>query len=256
MANGSVPLTQLTEVEPGILLERNTATAYLAAKREYPQLRIASPAGGYRDLATQAAMRNPANAGKYNLDPASVVTLAKPGFSTHGLGTRVDIVTTARTWAINNLARFGFDREFGTKDPGHFRFNGVTQGATVMNKDQVKLIAVYLNGRGLSKTTTSNVDGIPGSVYWTLIQLAGQKDGLYPAANYKVDGKPGAKTYELEKYYLERITVPAPPITPAPPVSTVGVTKAEVAAMIAAIPKPPTKEDIANEVISQLKKKL
>ena len=256
MANGSVPLTQLAEVEPGILLELNTAKAYLAAKKEYPGLRIASPAGGYRDLATQAAMRNPANAGKYNLDPASVVTLAKPGFSTHGLGTRVDIVTTARTWAINNLARFGFDREFGSKDPGHFRFNGTISGATTMTKEQVKLIATYLNTRGLGKTTTSNIDGIPGSVYWTLIQLAGQKDGLYPAANYKVDGKPGAKTYELEKHYLERITVPTPPIVVAPPVPTTCVTKAEVAAMIAAIPKPPSKEEIATEVIRLLKNQL
>lgn len=72
--------------------------------------------------------------------------------------------------------------------------------------DNVKKLSRYLNGRGLGKRTTAQYDGIRGKVYWTLVQLAGRKDGLY-GAGYVVDGKPdgaGSRTRWLEKHYLAK----------------------------------------------------
>lgn len=121
-ANGRMPADLLREVEPGMFLEAGTAAAYLKAKAESGGiLKIASPVGAYRSYAVQVDMR--ANPGKYGLDPASSVPVAAPGQSTHGWGTRVDIAVGAgRTWAIVRLAEFGFKREFGSADPGHFQY--------------------------------------------------------------------------------------------------------------------------------------
>ena len=122
LANGRMPADRLREVEPGMFLEASTATAYLKAKAASGGiLKIASPAGAYRSYAVQVDMK--ANPGKYGLDPASSITLAAPGSSTHGWGTRVDIAVGAgRTWAIVRLPDYGFKREFGSADPGHFQY--------------------------------------------------------------------------------------------------------------------------------------
>lgn len=69
-------------------------------------------------------------------------------------------------------------------------------------KDRVKRVARYLNGRNLGTTTTATEDGVPGFFYWSAIQRAGRNDGLYPQnEGWLIDGIPGNKTYELERHY-------------------------------------------------------
>jgi hypothetical protein len=68
------------------------------------------------------------------------------------------------------------------------------------DKDFVRRVARYLNNRLGGLDTTAVTDGVRGKVYWTLVQTAGQKDGLY-GKGYDIDGVPGPKTYELEKHY-------------------------------------------------------
>lgn len=129
--NGAV--TELVQVQGPIVLEPATAEAYLsmkaAAAREGVNVEIPTPAGGYRSLYMQRDMHERPWA--YNLDPRSSVQLAPVGHSTHGLGDRVDIIVgTARAWAIENARSFGFEREFGDADPGHFRFTGIRPSFT------------------------------------------------------------------------------------------------------------------------------
>jgi hypothetical protein len=64
----------------------------------------------------------------------------------------------------------------------------------------VKRIAAYLNSRKLGYKTAASGNGIRGPIYWRLIQLAGKRDGLY-GKGYLVNGIPGARSRELEKYY-------------------------------------------------------
>lgn len=130
--NGQLPSSHLVEVEIGLHLETATAAAYLrmkaAAARDGVQLAIPRPAGAYRSLFVQQDMHD--RPWLYNLDPNSIVPIAAAGSSTHGDGTRVDIVRgTAGDWAIRNAIRFGFVREFGAADPRHFRYTAPSWAA-------------------------------------------------------------------------------------------------------------------------------
>jgi hypothetical protein len=135
-ANGRLTEGELTAVG-GILLSNATARAWQAmvdaAEAEAGiSLTIARPAGGYRSFFVQGDMKR--NPGAYGLNPASSVSLAAPGNSTHGFGTRVDIgsFSGARAaWVLANCDRFGFNREFGAADPNHFKHNGVTIGGVI-----------------------------------------------------------------------------------------------------------------------------
>ncbi len=121
--NGQLTNAELTAVD-GVRLANATARAWQAladtAKREADlDLHIAKPHGGYRDIVAQQALAS----GTSPSNPASKVPIARPGFSTHGLGTRVDISTfigKRHDWILANAHRFGFRREFGKKDPNHF----------------------------------------------------------------------------------------------------------------------------------------
>ncbi len=128
--NGYVPAAMLVPVE-GLLLARDTAAAYLRAKAaaaaDGVTLSIARPAGAYRTYAVQQDMH--IHPGLYNLDPTSTAGLAAPGHSGHGLGNRVDINGNGRAWFLAHGGQFGFDREFGSADPGHYRFAGETWGS-------------------------------------------------------------------------------------------------------------------------------
>lgn len=148
LENGKMPSNALFEVEPGHFLESGTAKAYLAMKqdaaKEEIELNIPEPAGAYRSIDVQKDMH--ANPLKYGLDPNSSVPLAPVGYSTHGFGTRVDIITgSAREWVISNHGRYGFIREFGSADPGHFKYQYPTFAVTInqtgmendMSKDEV-----------------------------------------------------------------------------------------------------------------------
>ena len=130
--NGQVPQDRLVEVEAGLYLEAGTAAAYrrmkAAAARDGIALAIPRPAGAYRSRFVQQDMHD--RPWLYNLDPTSTVRIAPAGSSTHGHGTRVDIVRgAAGDWAIANASRFGFIREFGAADPRHFRYQSPTWAA-------------------------------------------------------------------------------------------------------------------------------
>lgn len=149
LANGRMPADLLREVEPGMFLEAATAAAYLKAKAASGGiLKIASPVGAYRSYPVQEDMRD--NPGKYGLDPASSIPVAAPGQSTHGWGTRVDIAVGAgRTWAIVRLAEFGFKREFGSADPGHFQYltpSFASVGITPLQGEDMPKIIRHPNG--------------------------------------------------------------------------------------------------------------
>lgn len=95
----------------------------------------------------------------------------------------------------------------GAKYLGWSRTNGVNSvsiaAATSTRVQQVKALAKWLNTQKLGKKTTAQSDGIPGAVYWWLVQAAGRKAGLYPSP-YLIDGKPGAKTYAAEKALIKK----------------------------------------------------
>lgn len=166
-ANGYVPANALVEVD-GVLLERATAAAYLAAKSVAAKvgvtLRIALPAGGYRSYDTQYRMKQgiPSYA-FWNIDPAMKVSLAAPGQSSHGWGICVDIVISARAWAIPNMAAFGFSRPFGNNDPGHFLFGAPTWagGAVVLKPNERMVLATGVANRRIGAPSRSAPMGAP-----------------------------------------------------------------------------------------------
>lgn len=134
MENGNVPKEKLVLVEPRVYLESETAKAYLKMKKDAAvygiKLDIPAPAGGYRSREMQQSMHD--NPIAWNLDPNSSIPLAPVGSSTHGFGTRVDIVVgKAREWVIANHKRYGFIREFGKADPGHFKFLHPTYASVI-----------------------------------------------------------------------------------------------------------------------------
>ena len=137
-ANGRLTATELTLVQRGtmnIYLANVAARAWTALKAEYDRahpdesLTIAAPVGGYRSYSVQADMH--VNPSRYGLSAYSTVPIAAAGYSTHGDGMAVDIAGaslagTRKTWLLANAARFGFTRQFGDKDPNHYRHDGVT----------------------------------------------------------------------------------------------------------------------------------
>jgi hypothetical protein len=176
-ANGRLTEGELTAVG-GILLSNSTARAWQAmvdaAQAEAGiSLTIARPAGGYRSFFLQGDMKR--NPGAYGLNPASSVSLAAPGNSTHGFGTRVDIgsFSGARAaWVLANCDRFGFTREFGAADPNHFKHNGVTIGGVintsgtskapaVEEEETMKLVFItVVDGKGGSATAVATDRGV------------------------------------------------------------------------------------------------
>lgn len=143
-ANGRLTSGELATVQAGITLAKTTAARFLllkaAAKKQLGRtIAVAAPGGGYRSWAVQDEMRrasqgNTALAAKWHLNAHSSVPLASPGYSSHGFGTRVDIVGTPIDQAFLNLAaRYGFKREFGGADPNHFEDFG-TYKITVVKK--------------------------------------------------------------------------------------------------------------------------
>jgi hypothetical protein len=128
--NGYVPDSALVTVEDNDQLTEPAASAFLAMKADAAKagitLSIVEPAGAYRSFFVQEDMH--ARPWLYNLNPANVVTLAKPGYSSHGFGDRFDCAAAALPWVLANGSRFGFTREFGAKDPNHFMHDGAVRG--------------------------------------------------------------------------------------------------------------------------------
>lgn len=142
--NGQLPREALVEVEPGLFLERTVARAYRRAKGSFgdagKSIRLAGLGAAYRSLTVQKEMRlgslgDKKFAKKYNLSSSSTVPLAVAGSSSHGLGDRIDILINGSdnpsTADIEFLARFGWTREFGSKDRNHFQHKGQLGTAAV-----------------------------------------------------------------------------------------------------------------------------
>lgn len=144
-SNGRLTASELTTVQAGIKLATKTAKRFALLKAEAKKkygwtIAIAPPGGGYRSFAVQGEMRlasmgNTALAAKWHLNPHSSVPLAKAGGSSHGFGTRMDIVGAPLNGTFFALAaKYGFVREFGSADPNHFMDTGtykVTVATTV-----------------------------------------------------------------------------------------------------------------------------
>jgi hypothetical protein len=189
---------------------------------------IAAPLGADRDWAEQVALK--ANPRAYGSSlPSSKI--ASPGNSTHGWGTCVDIAAQ-NAWFQIHCGEYGFVRESPAGENNHYRYTAPTWAVASapvaspnnMMPDEVRRVATYLNGRAASvgrKTTTANVTGVQGPLYWGLTQAVGKADGLY-GAGFLVNEVPGNRTYWLEDHY-RTLTAPVavtPVITPpTPPVS-------------------------------------
>lgn len=127
------------------------------------------------------------------------------GFDMAGGGTRVLMATSAvaETWAkhVGVQSVDGYSRAKGATYRGWSHTNGINDfditplvTSPLLSKDDFKLVARFLNNLGLGKTTTTDKDGIPGSVFYWLAQTWGSKNGHYPQPAYKIDGKPGTRT--------------------------------------------------------------
>ena len=137
-ANGKLTSAELTLVQRGsmnIYLATTAARAWSALKSEYDRthpgeaLTIAAPVGGYRSYSVQADMH--VNPSRYGLSAYSTIPIAPAGYSTHGDGMAVDIAGASlagprKTWLLKNASRFGFTRQFGDRDPNHYRHDGTT----------------------------------------------------------------------------------------------------------------------------------
>lgn len=223
--NGEVPATALRSVAPGVQLVSATANAYksLVLIGALDGIKITPAAGvgsGYRSIALQklfyAAYKGDTKAAiQVGLNPDSRVAVAQPGYSTHGFGTRIDLLfggsSLPNSGQLELAAENGWDREFGKDDPNHFKHDGVTGISGPSDENRNRILATWLNSLGLGKQTTTAEDGKHSTdpstpqIYTWLIQTQGHKDGLYPTPLYKIDGKWGPRTAWLERYYWQKI---------------------------------------------------
>lgn len=153
--NGRLTEAELVHVSAVETLDVLTARAYrhliIGGHAEGVKIALASPGAAYRSLAVQAEMRegslgNVALAKKWGLNPNSSVPLASPGYSSHGTGTRVDLLFNGSSWPsaahLALAAKFGFTREFGSDDPNHFKHDGHTATAPLTDA-QVAAARLY-----------------------------------------------------------------------------------------------------------------
>lgn len=147
-ANGRLTAAELTTVAPGLQLACSAANAFerlvAAGKAKGWAISIVEPGGAYRSFETQYEMYRASRgdvtlALKWNLNPNSTVPLAGPGYSSHGFGTRVDLLfngsSTLNSEQLAFCLTFGWTREFGANDPNHFKHDGVTATSPLTPKD-------------------------------------------------------------------------------------------------------------------------
>lgn len=215
-ANGRIPLSALKTVD-GVPLLSAAATSFLMwqkiAALEGSKIGPARPlyGSGYRDIATQqtyykAAHGDKAAAAKCGIDPNMKVTMASPGYSSHGWGDRLDVAFPHSGPPSNSdlelAARYGWDREFGSADEYHFQWDGKTHTATSADKNRI--VCHWLNGKELSVHSTTDKDGVwpVKSNFSRMLQEQGHKDGLYPTPQFKIDGIAGPRTEWLREHYF------------------------------------------------------
>lgn len=216
--NGRVPSTSLRTFDGTPLLSSTRNALKVAALLgELIGVAVRPAAGvgsGYRDLAMQTLFYRAAHGDRtaaqtVGLSSASSVAVALPGSSSHGTGNRVDVVFNGSDSPTRDqialMNHCGFTREFGADDPNHFEHDGRTAISGPNSADWNRIVAHYLNGRHLGKTTTTVQDGrVDRSKYqnytWE-VQAAGIADRLYPSPPYKHDGIPGPKTDTVAAHY-------------------------------------------------------
>lgn len=235
-ANGQLAASELMEAQPGIYLATYAAIVYLAMKNAGMPGSIAEPIGGYRDLATQRALK--ANPGAYNssLKPSQI---AAAGSSSHGLGQNMDLVGGAAQWAIAWGKPFGVTQRDAKNDPNCFH---VTAGVYVPPAQQLagneRATAVVVNGRTsddtagriTAKVAPHTVLTVRGFTHGQVITQNGITSDLWYVSDYA-----GADRYYWAGGFTEQAThdltdldapaqvnpapVPVdtlPPVTPAP----------------------------------------
>jgi hypothetical protein len=211
--NGQLPASALTTLGPGFNLERRAAIAWANMRHvgRIVGIRVEPVDGygcGYRSLAVQdvyyrAARGDRDAAVKAGIDPTMHVNVAAPGYSPHGYGTRADTLFNGgvNSTTLEFASWFGWSREFGAADRYHYAHDGKTYGVAETVKNRV--VADYLNGRHLGRTTTTAEDGewpVRSNFSW-MLQTAGHRDKLYPTPPYVIDGEAGARTRWLRDHY-------------------------------------------------------
>lgn len=209
--NGRIPLSQLTDVYQGNLLLNSVAVSAKTLIKIGPLegVKVTTPSGGdrgisgYRDLARQAlfvsaSKGNKAAAARCNIDPNMKVSMGAVGYQSHGYGDRIDLLFNGHSPDASDLAlvaRYGGVQEFGDNDRNHFRFTKAVSG--VAESDKNRIVAHFLNGQHLGKTTTTDADGewpTRSNFSWMLQKYGSQQHGWYPQPQYKIDGEAGTRT--------------------------------------------------------------
>lgn len=126
--NGQIPQSKIAYVA-GVPLYYRTARAvqrFIAyAKSKGHTITIAKPIGGLRQLAVQREMQNRANWPRLNIDTHMTVSVAAPGYSTHGWGTAVDFLGDF-DFIHKYAPHFGFSWTFGANDRNHWQHDNAT----------------------------------------------------------------------------------------------------------------------------------
>ena len=90
---------------------------------------------------------------------------------------------------------------FGIRPP----YKPTVTALTSKRRTEVRLIAAFLNqskGPGAPRTAAED-DGIPGPIYWMLIQAWGHAHGVY-GDSFRIDGVPGPQTRKVEATILAK----------------------------------------------------
>jgi hypothetical protein len=211
---GRLASSQLTKVSDGAQLSVKTARAFNAMQHDHPQVHIAGKYGGYRSAAVQNGMHQAGGPGgtaaqrrKYNLNPNSSVSIAAHPNGTHETGDRVDLVGDSIDNLIHIAARYGFTREFGSRDPNHFKHDGHTATAAAVKQTKPgRTLATLASGKPNTAfykrlqwyakehgTYRGPIDGKLGIESWKGVQAHLHYDKLYDG---DIDGKPGVLTYK------------------------------------------------------------
>jgi LysM repeat protein len=123
-----------TDTFLGVKPARAWKRARAALRKKYPQADVYGRFAAYRTEEWQNAMANasrtPAGSAarkKYELSSTSTVPVAYHPNGTHEHGDRFDLGgAPINSWVLDTLRDFGWTREFGPRDPNHFKHDGHT----------------------------------------------------------------------------------------------------------------------------------
>lgn len=209
--NGRIPLSQLTDVYHGNLMINSVAVSVKTLIRigKLEGITITTPEGGdrgisgYRDLARQAlfvaaSKGNRAAAVRCNMDPSMKTNMGAVGYQSHGFGDRIDLLFNGDHPTALDLAlveRYGGVQEFGDDDKNHMWFKRAVSG--VSDSDKNRIVAHFLNGQHLGRTTTTDKDGtwpVKSNFSWMVQEYGSKRKGWYPQPQFKIDGERGSRT--------------------------------------------------------------